>query len=210
MSVSGQDSESIEMNRIYNECVLALGILFEAAEQGSSGAAECLRDISDRLRVRAAIWGKCEEGIFMGFTRKLFFAAFCAVLTFAVSYASKKIEVVPRGSRVFIATMEGNLHGFIAAEIIKKKLPVTVVVEEKDAEFVLSGASIQADSHWYNVVFGGKDKNEGNVRLLSVKDKTMVWAGEAGDRSLWWGSLKRGGERKVADRIVRKMKSDLW
>src|SRR5262249_49172970 len=29
---------------------------------------------------------------------------------------------------------------------------------------------------------------------------------EAGDRSLWWGSLKRGGERKVADRLVHNLK----
>lgn len=42
--------------------------------------------------------------------------------------------------------MEGNLHGFIGAEIIKRKLPVVVVAEEKDADFVLSGASIQEDS----------------------------------------------------------------
>jgi hypothetical protein len=61
----------------------------------------------------------------------------------------------------------------------------------------------------YHAVFGGgKDKNEGNVRLLSVKDKRMVWAGEAGDRSLWWGNWTRGGQRKLADRIVHRMKSD--
>jgi hypothetical protein len=38
----------------------------------------------------------------------------------------------------------------------------------------------------------------------------MVWAGEAGDRSLWYGGWKRGGERKVAERIVRQMKKDLF
>ena len=27
----------------------------------------------------------------------------------------------------------------------------------------------------------------------------------AGDRSLWWGALKKGGQRKVADRLVGKM-----
>jgi hypothetical protein len=106
--------------------------------------------------------------------------------------------------------MEGNLHPFIAAEIVKKKLPITVVVEEKDADFILTGASIKGDDKWYHTVFGGKDKNEGSVQLISVKEKTMVWAGEAGDRSLWWGSLRRGGQRKVADRIVSKMKEQLF
>lgn len=75
---------------------------------------------------------------------------------------------------------------------------------------MLSGASLKADDRWYNVVFGGKDKNEGNVRLLNVKTKQMVWAGEAGDRSLWWGNLRRGGERKVAERIVEEMRKQLF
>jgi len=95
---------------------------------------------------------------------------------------------VPRGSKWFISPMDGNLDGFISSEIIKQKIPVVIVTDEKDADFVLAGASVKADDRWYNVVFGGKDKNEGNVRLLSVKDKTMVWAGEAGDRSLIWGA----------------------
>jgi len=117
---------------------------------------------------------------------------------------------VPRGSKWFISPMDGNLDGFISSEIIKQKIPVVIVTDEKDADFVLAGASVKADDRWYNVVFGGKDKNEGNVRLLSVKDKTMVWAGEAGDRSLIWGGFRRGGERKVADRIVKRMKDDLF
>ncbi len=117
---------------------------------------------------------------------------------------------VPAGAKVFISPMENGLDGFLAPELIKQKIPITVVTDEKDAEFVLAGASIKADDKWYHVIFGGKDKNEGNVRLLSVKDKQMVWAGEAGDRSLWWGSFKRGGQRKVADRIVRQLKKDLF
>lgn len=87
---------------------------------------------------------------------------------------------------------------------------LNVVVNENDADFVLVGASIKEDDKWYHVVFGGKDKNEGNVRLLNVQSKTMVWAGEAGDRSLIYGVYKRGGQRKVAERIVRQMRKDLF
>lgn len=130
-----------------------------------------------------------------------FFAFGCTLLTGSD---------VPKGSKWFIAPMDGNLDGFISSEIIKQKIPITVVTDEKDADFVLAGASVKADDKWYHVVFGGKDKNEGNVRLMNVKDKTMVWAGEAGDRSLMWGNLRRGGERKVADRIVKRMKDDLF
>ena len=105
--------------------------------------------------------------------------------------------------------MQNGLEGFIAAEIIKQKVPLIVVTEEAQADYIMTGASIKADDHWYNAVWVGKDKNEGNVRLLSVKDKTMVWAGEAGDRSLWLTAFRRGGERKIADRIIQQMKKDL-
>jgi hypothetical protein len=37
-----------------------------------------------------------------------------------------------------------------------------------------------------------------------------VWTGEAGDRSLWWGNLARGVQRKIADRLVNKMKNHLF
>ncbi|MEK6303537.1 MAG: hypothetical protein AABO41_22765 [Acidobacteriota bacterium] len=128
----------------------------------------------------------------------------------AYSQKEERQQKVPPGSKLFIAPMEGNLHPFIAAEILKKKLPVVVVTEDKDADFILTGASIRGDDKWYHTVFGGKDKNEGSVQLISVKEKTLVWAGEAGDRSLMWGGLRRGGQRKVADRIVSKMKDDLF
>jgi hypothetical protein len=125
-------------------------------------------------------------------------------------FAGHKEESKLAGSKLYIAKMEGDLDGFLAAEIVKVKLPVTVVLDETAADYVLSGVSLKEDDKWYHVVFGGKDKNEGNVRLLCVKDKTMVWAGEAGDRSLWWGGLKRGGQRKVAERIVKQLKKDLF
>jgi hypothetical protein len=132
-------------------------------------------------------------------------------LMFTQATAQTKSEAkVPEGAKIFIAPMQGDLHPFIAAEVVKKKLPVVVVTDEKEADFILAGASIKGDDKWYHSVFGGKDKNEGSVQLLNVKDKTMVWAGEAGDRSLMWGGLRRGGQRKVADRIVNKMKKELF
>lgn len=114
------------------------------------------------------------------------------------------------GAHIFISPMQGGLDGFLASEIIKSHLPVTVVTEEKDADVVMVGASLKADDHWYNTVFGGKDKNEGNVRILNVKSHEMVWAGEAGDRSLWFTAFKRGGERKVAERIVKQLRKDMF
>lgn len=127
----------------------------------------------------------------------------------ALAYQTAKGKV-PVGAKVFVSKMENDLDGFLTTEIIKKKIPFTLVTDEKEAEFILVGASIKGDDKWYHTVFGGKDKNEGNVQIVSVKEKSIVWAGEAGDRSLLWGSFRRGGQRKVADRIASKMKKDLF
>jgi hypothetical protein len=89
-------------------------------------------------------------------------------------------------------------------------VPCTIVTEESQADYVMTGSSQETgENKWYHTVFGGKDKNESSIALVSVKDKTVVWAGEAGDRSLWWGSLARGGQRKVADRLIGQFKKAL-
>ncbi|MGH9755140.1 MAG: hypothetical protein ACREA2_20370 [Blastocatellia bacterium] len=106
------------------------------------------------------------------------------------------------GAKIFIEPMQGDLHPFIAAEIVKKKLPVVVVTEKKNAEYILAGTFIKGDDKWNRTAFGVTDKNQGSVQLLNVKDKTMVWAGGAGDRSLFLGGWSRGGQSKVADCIV--------
>ena len=100
---------------------------------------------------------------------------------------------------------------FIAAEIIKQHLPVMVTTDEKAAQFVLVGLSMKEDDKWYDIAFNHfKDKSEGNVRLLDVQNKTMVWAGEAGDRSLLFAGLRRGGQRKIAERITERMRKEYF
>jgi hypothetical protein len=134
-------------------------------------------------------------------------------LTFTQAAAQNKSEK-PKpslaGAKIFIAPMQGNLHPFIAAEIVKKKLPVVVVTDRKKAQYILAGTYLKGDDKWYHTAFGVTGKNAGSIQLLKVKDKTLVWAGEAGDRSLFLGGWSRGGQGKVAGRIVNKMKKDLF
>lgn len=143
------------------------------------------------------------------FTR-IFSVAIILISLGLVAFA-QPAQVRP-GARVFIAPMESNLNSFLAAEIIKQKLPIIVVMEESQADYILTGVSMKTgEGKWYDVMFGtSKDRNEGSVQLVSVSTKSLVWAGEAGDRSLWWGELKRGGQRKVADRIISKMKKEVF
>jgi len=117
---------------------------------------------------------------------------------------------LPIGAKFYVAPMPEGFDGFISAEILKRKLPLTVVNDEWAADFIIAGGTNKGVHKWYDTVFGSgyeRDRNQGNIKVIRVKDRTIVWAGEAGDRSLWWGALKKGGQRKVADRLVGKMNS---
>ena len=139
--------------------------------------------------------------------------AVLALLALAFIQAAAQTKPVKHslaGAKVFIAPMQGDLHQFIPVEIVKKKLPFVVVTEKENAEYILAGAYIKGDGKWYHTALGVTDKDEGSVQLIDVKDKTLVWAGGAGDQSLFLGGWSRGGQSKVADRIVNKMKKDLF
>jgi hypothetical protein len=119
----------------------------------------------------------------------------------------------PYNARFYVAPMEEGFDGLISALMIEKKLPVSVVVDENLADFIVVGGTNKGPHKWYDTVFGGgyeRDRNQGNIRVIRVKDKTVIWASQAGDRSIWWGSLKKGGRRKVAERLVNKMKDGLF
>ncbi len=139
--------------------------------------------------------------------------AVLALLALAFTQAVAQNEAAPpslAGAKIFIEPMQGDLHPFIAAEIVKKKLPVVMVTERKNAEYILAGSFIKGDDKRNRTALGVTDKNQGSVQLLNLKDKTLVWAGEADDRSLFLGGWRRGGQSKVADRIINKMKNDLF
>jgi PDZ domain len=139
--------------------------------------------------------------------------AVLAILALACTQAVAQNKVDPpslSGAKIFIEPMQGDLHPFIAAEIVKKKLPLVVVTERKNAEYILAGSFIKGDDKRDRTASGVTDKNQGSVQLINLKDKTLVWAGGADDRSMFLGGWSRGGQSKVADRIINTMKNDLF
>src|SRR5215813_10049123 len=138
-----------------------------------------------------------------GFTMRHCLLAVLALLALAFTQGvgqNKSEKPSLDGAKVFIEPMQGDLHPFIAAEIVKKKLPFVIVMERKNADYILAWSFTKGDDN----------KNQGSVQLLNVPDTTLVWAGEAGDRSMFFGGMSRCAQSKVADRIINKMKNDLF
>jgi hypothetical protein len=104
--------------------------------------------------------------------------------------------------------MPEGLDGFIKAELLDKNVPLKIVLKLEDAHIVLSGAGSTNDNRsWHEGwLTMEKDHATGSAMIVDRASKQIIWAGEAGDRSLWWGAFARGGPRKVASRLVDDIK----
>jgi hypothetical protein len=115
---------------------------------------------------------------------------------------------ISAGKSIFIEKMDNGLDGYIQAEMIKQHVPLKVVLTAEEADLVMTGTSSEERQRkwhegWLTIE---KDRTEGNVMVADRSAKVLLWASEAGDRSLWKGSLARGGQRKVAERVVGNFK----
>jgi hypothetical protein len=112
--------------------------------------------------------------------------------------------------RIYIDKMDNDLDQYIRAEIQKKfKNQLVVVLTPEAADAILAGVSQYQNGTKAAVTgrwLGLHDTATGSVSLLDKSGNTVLWSGEAGDRSIMWGSMRRGGPRKVADRLVSDLK----
>ena len=112
--------------------------------------------------------------------------------------------------KIFIEKMDNDLDKYLRAEIVKQfKGRITVVLDAKDADGILAGVNEEEKGTGAKITgryLGLHDVATGTVSLLDKEGKVILWSDEAGDRSLLLGPLKRGGPRKVADRLVSKLK----
>jgi hypothetical protein len=115
--------------------------------------------------------------------------------------------------KIFIDKMPNDLDQYLRAEFTKQlKGRVAVVLDAKDADAILTGVSEEEKGTGAKITgryLGLHDVATGTVSLLDKEGKTLLWSEEAGDRSLVFGVLRRGGERKVAERLVGKLKKAL-
>jgi hypothetical protein len=138
------------------------------------------------------------------------FVIFFMVL-FSASVHSSTAKILPPNSAIYITPMDGGLHEFLQSEFFRQKVPVRIVMKESAAEYVLTGSMVrkQGAEKWYHYLTGTAgtaDTAQASVSLFKKGSDTILWATNVGDRSVWWGMLKKKGERKVAQRVVSKFK----
>ncbi|MCU1233756.1 MAG: hypothetical protein JWP63_1723 [Candidatus Solibacter sp.] len=106
--------------------------------------------------------------------------------------------------------MPNDLDQYLRAEISKQfKGSVTVVLDKADADGILTGIDDERKGTGAQITgryLGLHDNATGTISMLDKAEKSILWTDEAGDRSLFLGAMKRDGQRKVADRLVSKLK----
>jgi hypothetical protein len=111
---------------------------------------------------------------------------------------------------IYIEKMANDLDQYLRAEFMKQmKGRVTIVLDKDAADAILTGVSEEEKGTGAKITgryLGLHDTATGTVSLTSKDGKVLIWSDEAGDRSIMFGAFKRGGERKVADRLVSKLK----
>jgi hypothetical protein len=111
--------------------------------------------------------------------------------------------------KVFIEKIGGDLDQYLRAEFIKQaKGRLTLVLDRADADAVLTGSTEEKTGVGHAVTgryLGLEDNTTAAISLVDPTGKQLLWAAEAGDRSLFFSIAHRGGERKVAERIVSQL-----
>jgi hypothetical protein len=126
------------------------------------------------------------------------------------SAIAEPIQSLRSIKKIYIEKMPNDLDQYLRAEISKQfKGSVVVVLDKNDAEGILAGISDEKKGTGAQITgryLGLHDNATGTVSLLDKEGKNILWTDEAGDRSLMFGVMKRGGQRKVADRLISKLK----
>jgi hypothetical protein len=109
-------------------------------------------------------------------------------------------EGLSPGAKLYIAPMDWALDQFILAEIGKQGLPLQMAASAEQADFVMTGV--------YQAL-GSRLMSPGHyiqVRILAAGSGKQMWLGEANDYALFFGRMRRHGQGRAAEAIVRNLR----
>lgn len=111
--------------------------------------------------------------------------------------------------KLYVDEMNNSLDEYLRAEISKQLAGrFKVVMTKETADAILVGTGEQTRDIG-SVLTGGylglHDRASGAVSMVDLSG-TVLWSAEAGDRTLLFGPLTRGGPREVATRLVQNLR----
>jgi hypothetical protein len=89
---------------------------------------------------------------------------------------AESMKIVP-GARVYIVPMDG-FENYLAAALGKKKVPLIPVFDQTQADYVISGTSVDKKAGWAKIVFMGNihSDNAASVTMTDKRTGAIVYA----------------------------------
>ncbi|HEY0163224.1 MAG TPA: hypothetical protein VGB69_11140 [Edaphobacter sp.] len=128
--------------------------------------------------------------------RRLSLLLFVLVLVGSIPAPAQSAMLLSNVRRIYIEKMADHLDQYLASSISEKfHGAVTVVLDRKDADAVLRGVNI-----------GAQTTEKATVQLVDPAERQVLWSGTAGDRKIMTLDIGHGGQEKIADNIVGQLR----
>ncbi len=123
----------------------------------------------------------------------------------SITQSQKAIE---RGSRLYVAPMEGGFDTFIIAALVKKQVPVVVITDRSKADYEMTGISASEKAGWAKMLFMGTDssREQASIKVVEIKSGEVVYGYAVHKGSSYRGrqSAAEACAKHLKERIVGK------
>jgi hypothetical protein len=138
--------------------------------------------------------------------RKIIVLGFASIVMLAVISAcwAQQSKPIPAGSKVFLEPM-GGFETYLKAAMAKKKVPLQIVDDKAQADFIITGHSdSEKASTAKKVIMGNWHSNEdASINVSDVKTGAVVFAYEANKQS------SAHGEQSTAEACAKHLKDQM-
>lgn len=112
-------------------------------------------------------------------------AVLCLLAATAALFA---LEPVPVNSKMYVAPA-GGYETYVSAAIMNKGVPVTIVTDREQADFVIETAQETQKAGWAKILVKGDMRSSENasMRIVNAKTGAVVYAYQYDNGSSWRG-----------------------
>lgn len=135
--------------------------------------------------------------------------AFITVASFCQAQEGRSVEQsanpIKRGSKVYVAPMEGGFDTFLVAALVKKQVPVTVVTDRSKADYEITGIAESEKAGWAKMLFMGSQQSR---ELASVKVVEVISGDVVYGYAVHKGNSYRG-KQSAAEACAKHLKEKI-
>jgi hypothetical protein len=120
-----------------------------------------------------------------------------------VAATPENMKITP-GARVYIAPMEG-FESYLAAAFGKKKVELVPVFDQTQADYVISGTSVDKKAGWAKIAFMGNihSDNAASITMTDKRTGAIVYAYAVNKKSTMHG------QQTTAEACAKHLKSHM-